>query len=170
VDSIADGLRGAGPDSIALVTSDAQSASLEFKIGTEARILGAVDLELRFLGGYGQASLSRCGTTLIFHRTSANPGNRLGSTCPSAGNGQCALLKKARLRAGLSFRSASKLSREIAKTLGDDRYFASYGTLSDYEAGDKLPRHIHKLFTLSIIYSLAFRGLLGSFWNHAWRR
>jgi len=27
--------------------------------------------------------------------------------------------------------------------------------------GDKLPRHIHKLFTLSIIYSLAFRGLLG---------
>jgi len=55
------------------------------------------------------------------------------------------------------------LSREIAKTLGDDRYFASSGTLSDYEAGDKLPRHIHKLFTLSIVYCLAFRALLRSF-------
>jgi transcriptional regulator with XRE-family HTH domain len=155
-------LRVAGSSRIALVTSDGQSASLEFKLGTEARILGVVDLELRFRPVTSMRA-SPAVTDIDIPRDFSEPPKRTGIEMPIGRERPSALLREARLRAGLSFRSASKLSREIAKTLGDDRYFASYGTLSDYEAGDKLPRHIHKLFTLAIVYSLGFRTLLRSF-------
>jgi hypothetical protein len=73
------------------------------------------------------------------------------------------LLRNARLRAGLSFREASESSREVAKVLGDRRYFASPASLSDCEAGDKPPRRIHKLFTLCILYSIGLPELMISF-------
>jgi transcriptional regulator with XRE-family HTH domain len=147
---------------VALVASGGQPAGVEFKLGTEARILGAVDLELRFRPARGKrAALAAAGTEIP--PDVREPRKPAGIELPTGRERPSALLKKARLRAGLSFRSASALSREIAKTLGDHRYFASSGTLSDYEAGDKQPRHIHKLFTLSIVYSLAFRALLRSF-------
>jgi len=154
-------LRAAGPDRIALVSFDGHSASLEFKLGTEARILGAVDLELRFRPATGKRAAPPAAEIEIPPNL-REPRKPTGIEMPTGRERPSALLKTARLRAGLSFRSASKLSREIAKTLGDDRYFAASGTLSDYEAGDKPPRHIHKLFTLSIVYSVAFRALLGS--------
>jgi len=152
-------LRAVRSNRIALVTSDAQPASLEFELGTEARILGVVDLELRFRPATGKRPVPAAEDIDIPHSL-REPRKPTGIEMPTGRERPSALLKKARLRAGLSFRSASKLSREIAKTLADERYFASAGTLSDYEAGDKLPRHIHKLFTLSIIYSIAFRALL----------
>jgi transcriptional regulator with XRE-family HTH domain len=155
-------LRFLGPNRIALVSSDAQSVRLEFKLGTEARILGVLDLEMRFRPAAGKRAASVL-TDIEIPSDLREPWKPAGIEMPTGRERPSALLKKARLRAGLSFRSASKLSREIAKTLGDDRYFASSGTLSDYEAGDKLPRHIHKLFTLSIVYSVAFRELLRSF-------
>jgi transcriptional regulator with XRE-family HTH domain len=155
-------LRVVGSNRIALVASDAQSAGLEFKLGTEARILGVVDLELRFRPAAGKRAASVLTNTEI-PSDLCEPWNRTAIEMPTGRERPSALLKKARLRAGLSFRSASKLSREIVRILGDDRYFASAGTLSDYEAGDKLPRHIHKLFTLSIVYSIALRKLLQSF-------
>jgi len=154
-------LRLQGPNRFAFVTSDPSLADVEFRLGAEARILGVVDLELRFRPasgtGHGTANAAtRISSGLaapwsspgIATRTRQRPG---------------AWLETARRRAGVSFRSASKLSRVIAKTLGDDRYFASSGTLSDYEASDKLPRHIHKLFTLAILYSVSFRALLQAF-------
>jgi transcriptional regulator with XRE-family HTH domain len=155
-------LRVVGPDRIALVASDAQSAGLEFKLGTEAQILGVVDLELRFRPATGKRATSAL-TDIEIPFNLREPWKPSAFEVPAGRERPSALLEKARIRAGLSFRTASKLSREIAKTLGDDRYFASAGTLSDYEAGDKLPRHIHKLFTLAIVYSVAFRALLGSF-------
>jgi transcriptional regulator with XRE-family HTH domain len=155
-------LRVVRSNRLVLVTSDGQSASLEFNLGTEVRILGVVDLELRFRPATSKRA-SPAKTDIDIPRDFSEPPKRTGIEMLIGRERPGALLKEARLRAGLSFRSASKLSREIAKTLGDDGYFASYGTLSDYEAGDKLPRHIHKLFTLSIVYSLAFRTLLRSF-------
>jgi len=74
-----------------------------------------------------------------------------------------AQLRAARLRAGLSFHDASELSRSVAKVLGDERYFTSQASLSDYEARNSLPRHIHKLFTLCAIYAIPFSELLDSF-------
>ena len=156
-------LRVAGSNRIALVSSDdAQSASLEFKLGAEARILGLVDIELRFRPARSKRA-APAAADIDMPRSLREPSKPTGIEMPAGQERPSALLKKARLRAGLSFRSASKLSREIAQDLGDDRYFASSGTLSDYEAGDKLPRHIHKLFTLAIVYSLSFRALLRSF-------
>ena len=155
-------VRVAGSNRIALVTSDGQSASLEFKLGTEAQILGVVDLELRFRPATRKRA-SPAKTDIDIPPDFSELPKQTGIEMPIGRERPSALLKEARLRAGLSFRSASKLSSEIAKTLGDDRYFASYGTLSDYEAGDKLPRQIHKLFTLSIVYSIAFGTLLRSF-------
>jgi hypothetical protein len=155
-------LRAAGLDRIALVTSDEQPASPEFKLGTEARILGVVDLELRFRQASGKR-VALAAADIDIPPDLREPWKPTGIDLPTGRERPSALLKKARLRAGLTFRSASALSREIAKTLGDHRYFASYGTLSDYEARDKLPRHIHKLFSLSIVYSLTFQALLGSF-------
>jgi len=151
-----------GSNRIALVASDARSAGLEFKLGTEAQILGVLDVELRFRPAAGKRA-APARTDIEIPSDLCEPSKRTAIELPTGRERPSVLLKKARLRAGLSFRSASALSREIAKTLGDDRYFASAGTLSDYEAGDKLPRHIHKLFTLSIVYSEAFRTLLRSF-------
>ena len=154
-------LRVVGSNRVALVSPDAQSTSLEFKLGTEARILGVVDLELRFRPATGKRA-ARSAVDIDIRPDVRETRKPTGIEMPGRGR-PSALLKRARLRAGLSFRSASALSREIAKTLGDDRYFASSGTLSDYEADDKPPRHIHKLFTLSIVYSVAFQTLLRSF-------
>jgi hypothetical protein len=55
------------------------------------------------------------------------------------------------------------MSRQIATALQDRRYFTSLGSLSDYEASDSPPRHIHKIFTLCILYSVGFGELVNSF-------
>jgi hypothetical protein len=60
-------------------------------------------------------------------------------------------------------REASAMSKGIASALHDPHYFASPGSLSDYEASDRPPRHIHKLLTLSILYSIRFTELVKAF-------
>jgi hypothetical protein len=66
----------------------------------------------------------------------------------------------------LSFRDVSALSRHIATELGDDQYFTAPGTLSDYEALDTPPRHIHKAITLCTVYGLHFSTFLKSIGLH----
>jgi transcriptional regulator with XRE-family HTH domain len=149
-------LRVTAPNRIAFVTDNPSLAKLQLRLGTEARILGVVDLELRFRPTEGIPAVPQI---VPNHAEQWNPGRIAARAAERPG----AFLAAARLRAGLSFRSASKLSRLVAKTLGDHRYFTSPGTLSDYESADKLPRHIHKLFTLAIIYCVAFRDLLRAF-------
>jgi hypothetical protein len=63
---------------------------------------------------------------------------------------------------GLSFREASSTSREIASELGNEEFFAAPGSLSDYEARDVPPRHVHKAITLCVIYGLHFSTFLES--------
>jgi hypothetical protein len=72
------------------------------------------------------------------------------------------MLRAARLRAALSFREASAMSRRVAAELRDGQYFAAAGSLSDYEARDVAPRHVHKAITLSAIYGLQFSTFLKS--------
>jgi transcriptional regulator with XRE-family HTH domain len=139
------------------------NSSLEtsFRLGTEARILGVVDLEFRFRWRAPEFRPAKPSTLRNYAPTDSDGphSTRLQSLPPRPG----ALLREARLRAGLSFRCASKRSRDIARMLGDPRYFASPGTLSDYEASARLPRHIHKLFTVSILYCVGFHRLLETF-------
>jgi transcriptional regulator with XRE-family HTH domain len=153
-------LRVSGPGRVAFLTRNPALANVEFRLGPEARILGVLDLELRFQPASGQRETARLTPPIPSSFAESRNPPRLNAP---AGRGSRALLETARLRAGLSFRSASKLSLVISRILGDRRYFASPGTLSDYEAGDQMPRHIHKLFTLAIVYSVAFRVLLRSF-------
>jgi len=153
-------LRVSSANRVAFVTPSPSSANLEFRLGTEARILGVVDLELRFCPVSNQRGTGNTRLQIPSDLAKSWNPTRIETR---AGPRPGALLETARLRAGLSFRSASNLSRSIAKTLGDHRYFASSGTLSDYETTDKLPRHIHKLFTLAILYSFPLRDLLRCF-------
>ena len=54
------------------------------------------------------------------------------------------------------------MSRHIAAEMGDKQYFVAPGSLSDYEAVDTPPRHIHKAITLCAVYGLQFTTFLTS--------
>ena len=54
------------------------------------------------------------------------------------------------------------MSHQIATRLGDEQYFAAPGSLSDYEAIDTPPRHVHKAITLCAVYGLHFSAFLES--------
>jgi len=149
-------LRWVAPNRFVPAMPDPRMAITDFLSGARLRILGVVDWEFRFR----RASKAKPGRGGLLLRNGAAEGNPVpGQDGPRSG----AFLKRARLQAGLSFRAASEMSRKIAVLLEDSRYFASPGTLSDYEADERMPRHLHKLFTLSIVYAVRFRDLLNSY-------
>lgn len=148
---------------VALMATQLPFANVELELGSEARILGVLDLEFRPMATYKRMALSQCAPSEVAPDLAKlwAPGplkRRNGGERPAA-----PLLRGARLRAGLSLRQASEMSRVIANSLRDDRYFASPGWLSDFEAGGVPPRHIHKLLTVSILYPIRFSDLLNSF-------
>jgi transcriptional regulator with XRE-family HTH domain len=137
-------------------------ASIELELGSEARILGLVDLEIRPLIRPKRLASPVCALPEVPPELARLWTPILLEETPHAGR-PARLLHAARLRAALSLRTASAMSRDVAKALGDKRYFISQGALSDYEANDAPPRHIHKLLTLSILYALPFQELLTSY-------
>ncbi len=149
-------------DRITLLPTQLPFANVEFQLGSEARIIGAVDLEFRFLVDPETTRTPRCSLPEIAPDLARLWAPAPFRVTPSAGQ-FTVLLRSARLRAGLSFHDASQLSRTVASALGDERYFTSQASLSDYEARNALPRHIHKLFTLCAIYGIPFHELLDSF-------
>ncbi len=128
-------------------------AEVELQLGREARVLGVLDLEFRFLAN----ALS----PEVPHDLAAfwNPKD-LPSLPEQRSLSQ--LVIRGRSRAGFSLREASALSRRIAETLGDRRYFCARGTLAGYETADTPPRHIHKILALCVLYSLDFWEVLGA--------
>jgi hypothetical protein len=147
---------------VTLVPTQLPFANVELQLGSEARILGVLDLEFRPLHNRGKplvpwSTLPEVAPDLARLWTPAPLNQDVARQRPSV------VLRNARLRAGLSFRNASEMSRSVATALRDERYFTSPGSLSDYEASDTPPRHIHKLFTVSILYSIRFRDLLNAF-------
>ena len=147
---------------ITLTATQLPFAPVELQLGSEARILGVLDLEFRPLPSSRQSAVTLC----VLPEVSPDLAKLWTPArlhCGAGPERSRVLLRRARLRAGLSFRDASEMSRTVAKALGDQRYFTSPGSLSDYEATDNPPRHIHKLFTLCILYSIHFRELLEGF-------
>lgn len=126
-------------------------AQVELQVPREARILGALDLEMRPLT---KTPVPEVPTDLA---TFSQPGSvRLTSgklDFPQR-------IAAARARAGLSLREASAKSRRIADALGDRRYFCARGTLSDYEATVTPPRHIQKVIAVCVLYGLSFWEIL----------
>jgi transcriptional regulator with XRE-family HTH domain len=121
----------------------------ELSVPDDARIIGTADMEVRRLGRIEQPEVpaDRADSWKMEYASQINVG--LGR-----------LLQRARLQAGLSLRDASVLSRQIADELGDDRFFAAPGSLSDYEAQDTCPRHVHKVITLCLLYAVQLSEFL----------
>jgi hypothetical protein len=144
-------LLAAGPNRILTVSRHLPYPQLEFELQHEARILGAVDFEIRPLIGVEQPQVSNeC-------RMRQNPVRlHRGSATLSQ------LLRASRLKAGLSLREASALSRQVARVFENEHYFISPSSLSDYEARDTPPHQIEKVITLCVVYAVPFYALLNA--------
>jgi hypothetical protein len=149
-------------DRVTLAATELPFASVELQLESEARILGVLDMEFRPLTNHRHPAAPLCALPEVAPDlaklwTPASLKRRSGKERPAL------LIRNARFRAGLSFRRASEMSRTVATALRDKRYFTSAGSLSDLEARDTPPRHIHKLLTVCTLYSVRFGELLSSF-------
>jgi hypothetical protein len=127
---------------------------LELGLGREARILGVVDAEIR--------PMAQLCPSLLAHRSASSPKLQvLHAQSPQSNLKD--FLRNSGLRAGLSFREASSMSRWVANTLSDQLYFAAPSTLSDYETLSGPPRHIQKIIALCIVYGIGFEEFLRAF-------
>jgi transcriptional regulator with XRE-family HTH domain len=144
-------LRAIGRHRILPLSTQLPYAQVELEDPTEVRVIGVLDLEIRPLLRPEQAEVP---TELAKHWRPSTLGREESKLSQ--------LLRRARLRMGVSLREASAMSRRIAAQLGDEQYFAAPGSLSDYEAVDTSPRHIHKVITLCAVYGLHFLTFLKS--------
>lgn len=144
-------LQTVGKNRVTSLCGQLPYAQVELQLHEEARVLGILDLEIRPLFKPEQpdvpAELAKHWRPLALRRDDTKLSN---------------LLRAARLRSALSFREASAMSRRVAAELGDEQYFAAAGSLSDYEARDIPPRHVHKAITLCAIYGLQLSTFLRS--------
>ena len=122
----------------------------ELRLGRNAKILGLIDAEIRLITNLGDTTASRIGCEF-----SPETGQPLGVR-PNIGG----LLRNLRIKLGLSFREASSMSGQIAEHLGENKYFAAAGTLSDFETLTSAPRHVEKILTLCTLYCLGFDEFL----------
>jgi hypothetical protein len=141
-------IRVVGGGRIATISTQLPYAQVEFKVPEEARLAGVVDLEIRSLLRPEQPAVAKELAKRWKPEALSPEPSQLGS-----------LLRRARLRMGLSFRAASAISREIADSLGDERYFIASGSLSDYETLNIPPRHFHKIVTFCAAYSLRLNAI-----------
>jgi hypothetical protein len=137
---------------IILVPARPPLGSLPLRVPSEARILGLADLEPE----PARSPASQFATRQIEFdppRSLAYDGARM--PFPD-------LLRAARRRTGLTFRAAHHLTLAIARIFGSRDYAIGLGALSDYETVCRLPRHIAKIISLCITYSLDIRQLMES--------
>jgi len=135
---------------VTLRTASLPFAQIELRLGSEARILGVLDWELRpFRTPEPEVPIA----SMKFLKPQAAPVPRNQPPLRD-------LLDRARSRIGLSIRSASAKSRLIAEALREERYFCSPNSLIHYETDPRLPAQIHKIVSLCVLYSLNFRELL----------
>lgn len=131
---------------VVLCPSELAYAQVEFELGKEARILGAVDLELRLVGCTASAKVPRG----LAEFWIPEPLEKASTGLPLND-----LLRRARRRSGHTFREASARTALIARTLQNEEFFCAAGSLSDYESNAESPRHLHKLLSLCTVYSLS---------------
>ena len=136
-------------DRILVVSDQLPYSQIELRVPSEAIVHGVVEREFRFLASVGQPEVPKELSKQWDSQALSRENMTLGQ-----------LLRETRLRMGLSFREASAKSRQVAEQLGDGRYFAAAGSLSDYETTDAPPRHIHKIMSLCIVYGVPFQRFL----------
>ena len=130
-----------GEGIIHAAASELAYAQIAFQCPKEARILGAVDMEIRWMHRFESPSVPAEFATYRQPRTleqvSLSPG---------------VLVRRARSRSGLTLREASLLSRRVSQFLNDEQYAIAQSTLSEYEVQNAPPRHLEKVITLCLIY------------------
>jgi hypothetical protein len=107
----------------------------------EARILGRVDMEIRWMHRLDSPCVP---SELAGHQRPRTLD--VGALDPGT------LIRQARRKAGLTLEEASRLSRSVANAVHDQRFAIAQSTLSDYEVQSVPPRHLEKVITLSVIY------------------
>ena len=142
-------LQTAGKNLILPVTTQLPYAQVKLRLHREVRILGTVDLEVRPLIEPDRPKIPADLAKRWIPGPMPGPEEKLSQ-----------LFRRARSRMALSIREASALSRRIADALGDERFFMSPSSLSDYEARDSPPRHFHKAVTLCVLYAVPFQTFL----------
>jgi hypothetical protein len=127
-------------------------------ISSEVRIVGLVDSELRG----GRTPQIRPFPRALPRRVQLAKRTENGPASLSQ------LLRVSRSRAGLTYRAAHELTMTMARRLGRE-YSIALGLLSDYEAMDRVPRHMEKVMSLCAVYCIDIRELLrlsGSYIDH----
>ncbi len=143
-------VKSVGGNEVVLLPNSAPLYPWPLRLSTQVRILGLVDGHaLPYQGGSIE---SLCGAREPHE--SVLPLRRKDKMTLSQ------LIQASRLRSGLTFREAHKMSLHIARLLHDPEFRISIGQLSDYEAINRLPRHIAKIITLCVIYGIDARELL----------
>lgn len=148
-------LQAVGKNRVMPLSTQLPYAQVELQLQEEVRVLGVLDLEIRSLAKPEQPDVPKELANYWRPRTLVPEHARLSH-----------LLRRTRLRLGVSFRDVSAMSRHIATELGDEQYFTAPGSLSDYEALDIPPRHIHKAITLCAVYGLHFSTFLKTIGLH----
>jgi len=141
-------LRIVGDSLIVPVSAQLPYAQIEFQLPQEARVIGVADFEIRPLVMSAEPEVSK----ELAKRWKPR------SLAPETGLGR--LLRNSRTKMDLSLREASLMSHRIVVLLGDQRYFVSPSSLSDFEVLDTPPRHFHKAITLCSLYGLPFHSFL----------
>jgi hypothetical protein len=136
---------------VVLLPDDSASRVMRCRLGTEAVILGTVDLELRPLQQPpAEASPLPREKSQTSHRL--RPFDAVADTAAGPG----AFARSSRERIGVCFREAQTMTRSLAARFVDKNYNVALGSLSDAETQNVLPRHIPKIFSLCIAYSMDF--------------
>ena len=143
-------LRVIGDNLVVPVSTQLTYPQIELHVPHEARVLGVVDAEIRPMLKIVPPQVPEELANLWKPRPLAAE-TKIGP-----------LLRKVRTNMNLSLREASAMSRRVAEVLGEERYFLSPSSLSDYEAMDTSPRHFHKAITLCSVYGLQFQTFLGA--------
>jgi len=120
-------------------------AQVELELKRDVRVVGTVDFELRSTAAPVCPKVPLHLARFWIPAPLEEPSDKLHLDH---------LLRRARQRSGLTFREASAKSGLIARALGNKEFFCAPGSLSDYETLTKAPRHIHKMFSLCVLYSL----------------
>ena len=130
---------------------DMPYAQVPLELGRDARLRGVVDMELRRIGRseFPEIPAALANFWKPEPLSSVERAGELGSW-----------IRTSRIRSGLHFREASLQTAHIANLMRDLRYFIATGSLSDYEATNRPPRHIHKILSLCALYGLEFQTFL----------
>jgi hypothetical protein len=143
-------LRWINDHEVVLLPSRPPLGTLPLSVPIEARVLGLVEWERGFVKpDTGESGVGRT----EFQQPLSPSFDTAATRFPG-------LLRAARRRTGLTFRAAQQLTGAIARSLASRDYAIGLGLLSDYEAMDRLPRHVAKIISLCIAYCLDIRQLL----------